>query len=149
MKKFLLSTILVFVANAGSCETLDFGNDLILNVTESANFRQLFIDYANRDLGGLANLIYYVATGNNIPTGGTVTVNTAQWNRWLNKTDKNSFASKAIYNQLSISIRRKEPMLAAPYILEATAQAALQLNTPAKRTRFINLLNSIYNKEEF
>lgn len=148
----LLAVLLIGCTQCKRCqgESLDFGNDLVLNATESANFKQLLLGHANRDLDGFVNLLFLVATGSSIPTGNsTITINTAQWNRWLNKGDKGSFASKSIFNQINNSVKMKEPMLSSAYIADATSQATLHIANQAKRTRFLSLLNGIYGTEEF
>lgn len=155
MKQLLIAIgIMIAILGCAPCkrcygQSLDFGSDLIISATEAQNFKGLILDYANRDLNGLADALVKVALGGT-PTGQTtVTINAAQNNRWLNKADKGSFASLAIYNLLRDSINRKQAYLSAPYIQEATATATLQINNQGNRTRFISRFNGLYSPETY
>lgn len=129
-------------------QTLDlWDNDTVIDATEAAEFRRAFYDLCNQDLDTAAEILFRIATGENIPTGtATVTINNAQLNRWFNTADTTSFIDRAYWNTGRLHINRKttpRPIVAESCISQANAK----IPNATKRQRFLNKLDYITSSE--
>lgn len=124
-----------------------WNNDNVINATEAAEFRRAFYDLCNQDLDTAAEILFRIATGENIPTGtATVTINNAQLNRWFNTADTTSFIDRAYWNTGRLHIKRKttpRPIVAESCISQANAK----IPDATKRQRFLNKLDYITSSE--
>lgn len=137
----LVICALVACERTGCCQTAG----LVLDRTQSLEFKQAFIDYANSDLDGLADLVFLTAAGAAIPsnTATTVTVNQAQSNRWFKPT-KGSFYSDSTWAMGQSAIKRKTYPRAA-VASSAISQATDRINNATVRARFLSRLSYLKN----
>lgn len=129
-------------------QTLDlWDNDTVIDATEAAEFRRAFYDICNQELETAADILFRVATGSQIPTGTkTVTINTAQLNRWFNTNDNGSFVNRAYWQVGRLAIANKRPPRAI-VVESCNSQAASKIPDATKRTRFLNRLDYLTSSE--
>ena len=129
-------------------QTLDlWDNDTVIDATEAAEFRRAFYDICNQDLETAADILFRVATGDGIPSGtATVTINSAQLNRWFNTANTTSFIDRAYWNTGRIAVQRKRPPRAI-VVESCNSQAASKIPDATKRQRFLNRLNYLTSTE--
>lgn len=124
-----------------------WNNDTVIDATEAAEFRRAFFDICNQDLETAADIIFKLATGASIPSGtATVTINSAQLNRWFNTADTTSFIDRAYWNTGRIAVQRKRPPRAI-VVESCNSQAASKIPDATKRQRFFNRLDYLTSTE--
>ena len=113
-------------------------NDLVIDATEVLEFRQTTEDLWNYDAASVANLIFVIATGAEIPTGTqTVTVNEAQYNRWFNLTNLVSFQSRAYWRLGEVAVTRR--MTFRDSVMDhAVEQAPARIESATEREKFLS-----------
>lgn len=134
----------------GQAERLNqISNDLVVNATEAKEFKRVFLDLCNQDLEAAADMLFVIATGNQMPKAATATVaiNTAQLNRWFNTTDQGSFLNRAYWQLGQVAVKKRQP--ARAIVAESCqAQAAGRIADATKRQRFLNRLDLVQSTEE-
>lgn len=153
MKKVIVVTAMLVLLMGCYCkrcygQTLDlWDNDTVIDATEAAEFRRAFYDICNQDLETAADILFRVAAGSQIPTGTkTVTINTAQLNRWFNTNDNGSFVNRAYWQVGRLAIANRRPP--RPIVIEScTLQASTKIPDATKRTRFLNRLDYLTSSE--
>lgn len=129
-------------------QTLDlWDNDTVIDATEAAEFRRAFYDLCNQDLDTAAEILFRIATGENIPTGtATVTINNAQLNRWFNTSVNGSFINRSYWRSGLLSINARRPP--RPIVAESfTAQAPTQINNETRRARLLKRMEFLTTTE--
>ena len=153
MKKVIVVTVVLVLLMGCYCkrcygQSLSlWNNDNVIDATEAAEFRQVFYDICNQDLETAADILFRVATGHGIPSGtATVTINSAQLNRWFNTDDTTSFIDRAYWNTGRIAVQRKRPPRAI-VVESCNSQAASKIPNATKRQRFFNRLDYLTSTE--
>lgn len=153
MKKVIVVTAMLVLLMGCYCkrcygQSLSlWNNDTVINATEAAEFRQSFYDLCNYSLEDAFSVIFQVAAGSQIPTGTkTVTINTAQLNRWFNTSDNGSFVNRAYWRSGLLSIKARRPP--RPIVAESfTAQAPTQINNETRRARLLKRMEFLTTPE--
>lgn len=153
MKKVTVVTVLLILLMGCYCkrcygQSLSlWDNDTIIDATEAAEFRRAFYDICNQDLETAADILFRVATGENIPSGtATVTINNAQRTRWFDTTDNGSFVNQAYWRSGLLSINARRPP--RPIVAESfTAQAPTQINNETRRARLLKRMEFLTTPE--
>lgn len=130
-------------------QTLDlWNNDNVIDATEAAEFRQVFYDICNYSLEDAFSVIFRVAAGSQIPTGTkTVTINTAQLNRWFNTNDNGSFINRSYWFIGRDAVKKRQPPRSI-VVESCTAQAPDKIVNTQQRQRFLDRISYLMNPED-
>lgn len=147
MKRILIIVMLGMVLSGCYCRRCSgsevWTNDLVIDATEAKEFRATVEDLWNRDASAVADMMFQIATGADIPTGTeTVTINEAQLNRWFNTTKPASCISR-IYWHLGKLALNHHTLLRDQVMTEAAKQASLRIESPTREARFITRLENL------
>lgn len=154
MKRAIMLIILILLAGcAATCPRCAHGqsvwaNDLVITATEAREFKQTVEDLLNHAADTVAETLFQVATGSNIPTGThTVTLTTAQLNRWFSTADLGSFVSRVYWELGNRSVKLRLPFRAE--VLDyAAEQAPSRINNETKRQRFLDRIEYLKSPVE-
>lgn len=125
-----------------------WNNDTVINATEAAEFRQSFYDLCNYSLEDAFSVIFQVAAGSQIPTGTkTVTINTAQLNRWFNTNDNGSFINRSYWFIGRDAVKKRQPPRSI-VVESCTAQAPDKIVNTQQRQRFLDRISYLMNPED-
>lgn len=154
MKKVIVVTAILVLLLGCYCrrcygESLSlWNNDNVIDATEAAEFRQVFYDICNHSLEDAFSVIFQVAAGSRIPTGTkTVTINTAQLNRWFNTNDNGSFINRSYWFIGRDAVKKRQPPRSI-VVESCTAQAPDKIVNTQQRQRFLDRISYLMNPED-
>lgn len=154
MKKVTVVTVLLILLLGCYCKRCYgqalslWDNDTIIDATEAAEFRQSFYDLCNYSLEDAFSVIFQVAAGSQIPTGTkTVTINTAQLNRWFNTSDNGSFINRSYWFIGRDAVKKRQPPRSI-VVESCTAQAPDKIVNTQQRKRFLDRISYLMNPED-
>lgn len=154
MKKVTVVTVLLILLLGCYCKRCYgqalslWDNDTIIDATEAAEFRQSFYDLCNYSLEDAFSVIFQVAAGSQIPTGTkTVTINTAQLNRWFNTNDNGSFINRSYWFIGRDAVKKRQPPRSI-VVESCTAQAPDKIVNTQQRKRFLDRISYLMNPED-
>jgi len=123
------------------CHGETWSNDLVIDATEAAEFKATVEDLWNYDAASVADLLFLIATGAEVPSGtATVAINDAQLNRWFNTSKQTSFVSRSYWRLGNAAVTRRIP-LRSEVMDRVVEQAPARIESATRRERFLSRID--------